>query len=671
MDEVLDLNVGNSLWLDGQRWQITELQADTVLLSSGSLMRRTDIGSLMGRATNIEPRPEESPSESLEFSVTDRALLDSLSDAQLKTLAARVTVLDSLLSGGMGEKRAKERHTDAAQSLDVSLSTLYRLKKQYKERGPAGLVDARLARQSRDLVTPEWDQVCSEVLETYRDASNPTIATVIARTNRAYVAANPDAITPSRSVAYVRVKQLDKGHYTFGAAKQRRSVAGRPKGLFSRLQVDRPGQYIVMDTNSLDVFALEPVSYRWVNVELTVAMDVYSRVITGLTLRPVAAQSVDVASVLYQTVTPQTWGKSADSPVGPFLGLPENVSAEEGSKVSHELLPDSIIVDHGKAYLSRHVLSVCDRLGINVQPARPIQPTDKAVIERLFRTLRQSLLEHLPAYKGPDVYSRGKDVEKSAFFLVSELEQIIREWVGIYHDTPHANLRDPYDPDLKLTPNQMFERGLAQSGSLRLPANDDVVMEFLEVEWRQIHHYGVEVNGRRYDGVGITPYRGRKSAYTGKHPGKWPIYVDRDDVRWAHFKDPADGTWHRLEWEHAHFLNSPFSAEAADYTRRLSIDESKFHDPQSAILSLLQDWRENAVTDRRAKNLAKRVSASANKSTDTDADRTEPRDLASTPGIIDLLTHAKAKNNPPVHDDLDVFDNDDGPEDQGFEVFDE
>lgn len=671
MDEVLDLNVGNSLWLDGQRWQITELQADTVLLSSGSLMRRTDIGSLMGRATNIEPRPEESPSESLEFSVTDRALLDSLSDAQLKTLAARVTVLDSLLSGGMGEKRAKERHTDAAQSLDVSLSTLYRLKKQYKERGPAGLVDARLARQSRDLVTPEWDQVCSEVLETYRDASNPTIATVIARTNRAYVAANPDAIAPSRSVAYVRVKQLDKGHYTFGAAKQRRSVAGRPKGLFSRLQVDRPGQYIVMDTNSLDVFALEPVSYRWVNVELTVAMDVYSRVITGLTLRPVAAQSVDVASVLYQTVTPQTWGKSADSPVGPFLGLPENVSAEEGSKVSHELLPDSIIVDHGKAYLSRHVLSVCDRLGINVQPARPIQPTDKAVIERLFRTLRQSLLEHLPAYKGPDVYSRGKDVEKSAFFLVSELEQIIREWVGIYHDTPHANLRDPYVPDLKLTPNQMFERGLAQSGSLRLPANDDVVMEFLEVEWRQIHHYGVEVNGRRYDGVGITPYRGRKSAYTGKHPGKWPIYVDRDDVRWAHFKDPADGTWHRLEWEHAHFLNSPFSAEAADYTRRLSLDESKFHDPQSAILSLLQDWRENAVTDRRAKNLAKRVSASANKSTDTDADRTEPRDLASTPGIIDLLTHAKAKNNPPVHDDLDVFDNDDGPEDQGFEVFDE
>lgn len=671
MDDVLDLNVGNSLWLDGQRWKVTELQADTVLLSSGTVIRRTNINSLVGRATNIEPRSDEQTPNSLEFSATDRALLDSLSESQHATLTERARVVESLLQAGIGDKQAKDRHEKAAQSLGIGVSTLYRLKKQYKERGPAGLVDTRLVRHARDQVTHEWDRICSDVLATYRDASNPTISTVISKTNRAYVAANPDAKTPSRSVAYVRVKQLDKGQYTFGAAKQRRSVAGRPKGVLSRLQSDRPGQYIVLDTNRLDVFALEPVSCRWVNVELTVGIDLNTRIITGLTLRPVAAQSVDVASVLYQTVTPQTWGRSPESPVGPYLGLPENVSAEEDSKASHELLPDSIIVDHGKAYLSRHVLSVCDRLGINVQPARPIQPTDKAVVERFFRTLRQSLLEHLPAYKGPDVYSRGKDIEKAAFLFVSELEQIIREWVGIYHDTPHSNLRDPHVPDIKLTPNQMFERGIAQSGTLRLPANDDIVMEFLEVEWRQIHHYGVEVNGRRYDGIGITPYRGRRSVYTGKHAGKWPIYVDRDDVRWVHFKDPADGTWHRLEWEHAHYLNAPFSSEAADYTRRLSTSDNTFHDPQTAILTLLKDWHENAVTDRRAKNLAKKVSATTNTTTGTNDPETDPRDRASTPGIIDLLTHTKTKNKSKVHDDLDVFDNDDGPEDEGFEVFDE
>ena len=671
MDEVLDLNVGNFVWLDGQRWKVTEFQADTVLLSSGATMRRTTINSLVGRASNIDPLPRDMASEREGFKTTDRALLDSLTKSQLETIAKRAEVLDGLFRAGIGDKRTKERHEMAAQTLGVGVSTIYRLKKQYKDRGLAGLVDTRLARESRDLLDPGWEAICQEVLASYRDASNPTIGTVISKTNRAFAASFPDQKPPSRSVAYIRVKQLDKGRYTFGAAKQRRSVAGRPDGPYGRLQADRPGQFIVMDTNSLDVFAMEPVSCRWVNVELTVAMDVHSRAVTGVTLRPVAAQSVDVASVLHQTVTPQKWGPAKNAPTGPYIGIPEQVSAEEGSKASHELLPDSIIVDHGKAYLSRHVLAVCDRLGINVQPARPIQPTDKAMIERFFRTLRQSLLEHLPAYKGPDVFSRGKDVEKSAFFFVSELEQIIREWVGIYHETPHDSLRDPHMPDIMLTPNQMFERGISQSGVLRLPANDDVVMEFLAVEWRQIHHYGVEVNGRRYDGAGISPYRGQKSAYTGKFPGKWPIYVDRDDVRWVHFKDPADGTWHKLEWEHAHFLDTPFSAEAADYTRRLSISENRFHDPQAAVIALLEDWHENKVTDRRARNIAKRVSATrAHPDESSDGD-TDPRDLASTPGIIDMLTRAKTKNANTIRDDLDVFDNDTGPENEGFEVFDE
>jgi integrase len=48
-------------------------------------------------------------------------------------------------------------------------------------------------------------------------------------------------------------------------------------------------------------------------------------------------------------------------------------------------------------------------------------------IERFFRTLRQGLLEALPGYKGPDVYSRGLDPEGEAFLFIDELDAIIRE----------------------------------------------------------------------------------------------------------------------------------------------------------------------------------------------------------------------------------------------------
>jgi len=225
------------------------------------------------------------------------------------------------------------------------------------------------------------------------------------------------------------------GRYTFGPAKQRRSVAKRPTGVLGRLRADRPGQYVLLDSYRLDVFAMEPVTLRWVNTELTVAMDLFDRCITGLRLRPVAARSPDVASVLFQTVTPQTWGWAAGSPQGPYAGLPDGIVLGDPDGV----LPDTIVVDHGKIYLSEHTRSVCSRLGISIQPAIPDKPTDKPSLERFFRTLRQSLLEHLPGYKGLDVAAGGHQVEGGAFYYVGELEQLIREWVGrVYHHTAHA-----------------------------------------------------------------------------------------------------------------------------------------------------------------------------------------------------------------------------------------
>ena len=73
-------------------------------------------------------------------------------------------------------------------------------------------------------------------------------------------------------------------------------------------------------------------------------MDLYDRRITGIRLRPIAAQSPDVASVLFQTVTPQTWGWEAGAPQGPYGGLLENlVVADPGG-----VLPETIVVEHGK-----------------------------------------------------------------------------------------------------------------------------------------------------------------------------------------------------------------------------------------------------------------------------------------------------------------------------------
>jgi hypothetical protein len=335
------------------------------------------------------------------------------------------------------------------------------------------------------------------------------------------------------------------------------------------------------------------------------------------------------------------------------------------------VVPDTIVVDHGKIYLSEHTRGVCERLGISIQPAIPDKPTDKPALERFFRTLRQSLLEHLPGYKGPDVASRGQGVEGEAFYYVSELEQIIREWVGrVYHHSAHAGLVDPLAPKVALSPAEMFARGIAAAGRMRLPGNLDLVYDFLEVEWRTIQHYGVEIDGRRYDGPGVNDYRGSRSPYGGAHPGKWPFLVDRDDVRVVFFKDPATRDWHRLEWEHAPGIDAPFSADAARYVRRLAAQTNRHVDPQQAVQDLLVDWSQGEVVSRRDRNLALRLSAQRPDATDPADD--DARSTAAVPGVVDLL--ARRQQPAELRGDLDdVFTRyyATHPDRDGLEVFEE
>ncbi|MEV4244533.1 hypothetical protein AB0J63_14090 [Streptosporangium canum] len=73
--------------------------------------------------------------------------------------------------------------------------------------------------------------------------------------------------------------------------------------------------------------------------------------------------------------------------------------------------------------------------------------------------------------------------------------------------------------------------------------------ELLPVHFVKIHGYrGVKVGGLWYDGPALGPHRGKRSARSGKHQGKWAIARDPRDCRPVFFEDPKDGAWHALRW---------------------------------------------------------------------------------------------------------------------------
>jgi hypothetical protein len=155
----------------------------------------------------------------------------------------------------------------------------------------------------------------------------------------------------------------------------------------------------------------------------------------------------------------------------------------------------------------------------------------------------------------------------------------------------------------------MYEAGVAKAGFLRIPYSPDLAYDFLEVVPRTLQHYGVEIRGLRYDGDAIRDYKNTKSPYGGELNGDWPIRVNPDDVRCVYFQDPGDGTWHRLDWEHAAAIGTPFSSEAARYARRLAAAESRHPDREQALTELLARWDAGMVTGRRERRMAARLAA--------------------------------------------------------------
>jgi len=131
------------------------------------------------------------------------------------------------------------------------------------------------------------------------------------------------------------------------------------------------------------VFAFDPFTLKWVQAELTVSMDWYDRCICGLRLTSVSTKAIDAAAVLYQSFRPRPaaahWPRRA---VWPEHGIPRTVLIDveqfEGPGLATPpVVPETIVVDHGKIYVSEHLTSICARMGISIQPARLRTGRDK------------------------------------------------------------------------------------------------------------------------------------------------------------------------------------------------------------------------------------------------------------------------------------------------------
>lgn len=108
------------------------------------------------------------------------------------------------------------------------------------------------------------------------------------------------------------------------------------------------------------------------------------------------------------------------------------------------ITPETIVIDHGKVFVSDTFTAACRTLGISVQPARPRTPTDKGVVERTFSSINTLFCQHVAGYVGSNPTRRGEDVHAS--WTIGELAELFAEWlVTVFTDRRYPD----YTSDLR------------------------------------------------------------------------------------------------------------------------------------------------------------------------------------------------------------------------------
>jgi putative transposase len=493
-----------------------------------------------------------------------------------------------------GRERAKAAELAAAGHA-VTAAMVKRRRQRWEAGGLPALVDQRLARPSAPLgrADPAVVEAMRAAIAEAADSSSRTAKFIIWRTGQLLAAGHPGKAMPSRATCYRLYGTLSSGKHTSGSAATRRSLAGRPQGMFGQWEPQAPGELVQVDSTPLDVLVLldDGVPGR---VELTGMIDVATRTVTAAVLRP-SARSVDAAVLLARTMTPEPmrpgWAEalSMARSVLPFerlLSIDERMAHAAARPV---IVPDTIVIDHGSVFVSANFRAACRHLGISIQPAHLASGAEKPHIERMFGSVASLFCEFVSGYAGRSPDRRGRGTADGPLWSMLELQELLDEWlIASWQNRRHGELRDPAHPGRAFTPNEKYAALVEASGYVPVALSAGDYIELLPAEWRAVNAYGIKIRRRTYDCEDLNPLRLQPSGVREKKD-LWEIRCDPYDVSKVFVRGP-DG-WIACRWRFLDRAPMPFGELAWDHARRnleqagRTVTEAEIADTVAALLA--------------------------------------------------------------------------------------
>ena len=452
----------------------------------------------------------------------------------------------------------------------VSRATVRRMRARYHAGGLMGLIPQRKPSRATGRADERVVAAVLEALRRQRGRSKGTLKGLRQLTGQILADTHgPGAVAlpaPSTFNRLVRVLADPLEH----PGRPARTATTTPVRPLTPTVALRPGELVQVDTTLLDVMAVGEDG-RPVRPELTIALDVATRSVVAAVLRGESMKAVDAALLLAEMAVPHPvrpgWPAHlrlahASVPYNRLLALDARLEQAAARPV---VVPETIVIDRGRVFVSAAFLAACETLGVSVQPAPPRSPAAKGAVERTFGSINSLFAQHVAGYTGSHVLERGHAVQDEAHFTVAQLQELLDEWVtACWQHRPHDGLRHPVLPKKALAPNEMWSALLGTCGYVPLPLTGADYTELLPVRFNPVTGRGIRINYRTYDHAVLNEHRGRPCP---THPGgKWEVHLNPHDVRQVYIRLP-DGRLHEIPWIHRDHVHAPMSETAWRHIR--------------------------------------------------------------------------------------------------------
>lgn len=262
-------------------------------------------------------------------------------------------------------------------------------------------------------------------------------------------------------------------------------------------EVTRPLAVIQMDHTPVDLIIVDEFHRKPIGRPyLTVAIDVFSRCITGFCLTLEAPSAVSVGLCLSHSIFDK-----------------ENWLTERKINISWPIWgkPSVIYVDNASEFHSEALKRGCDAHGIRIEYRPVAQPHYGGIVERVIGTMMMQLIHQLPGTTFSNVAERGDyPSEKKAVLTLAELEH----WLTIaitdyYHQKIHSGISLP--PIEKYKIGILGDENNKGCGYFpRIQNKKSFLIDFLPIERHTLQRHGFMLDH-------ITYYSNALSQYVFKH----------------------------------------------------------------------------------------------------------------------------------------------------------